>query len=94
MTVLTAVLSGRTPSELAWMDDSVCRQPGQNPDLWYPQTATGANEAKQICAVCPVWSECREYGLREPAGIFGGLNERERRNLIRRRRERPNRPAW
>ena len=39
--------------------------------------------AKRICADCPVQRECLEYALRvrEPFGIWGGLNETERRSL-------------
>jgi len=39
--------------------------------------------AKSICADCPVRRECLDYALRvrEPIGIWGGLNETERRRL-------------
>jgi WhiB family redox-sensing transcriptional regulator len=39
--------------------------------------------AKRICADCPVRRECLEYALRvrEPFGIWGGLNESERRAI-------------
>ena len=39
--------------------------------------------AKHIRAGCPVQRECLEYALRvrEPFGIWGGLNETERRAL-------------
>jgi WhiB family redox-sensing transcriptional regulator len=42
--------------------------------------------AKSICALCPVRIECLEYAvrIREPHGIWGGLNELERRVLISR----------
>jgi len=45
-------------------------------------------KAKSICAVCPVRIECLEYAvrIREPHGIWGGLNEIERRVLIREQR--------
>jgi WhiB family transcriptional regulator, redox-sensing transcriptional regulator len=40
--------------------------------------------AKAICASCPVVTECLDYALtiREPHGIWGGLNEAERRMLV------------
>jgi WhiB family redox-sensing transcriptional regulator len=43
--------------------------------------------AKAICRTCPVLEECREYSLevREGHGIWGGLNEMERRALLRQR---------
>jgi WhiB family redox-sensing transcriptional regulator len=47
-------------------------------------------EAKAICAICPVRPECLDYAVRikEPHGIWGGLNELERRYLIRERERR------
>ena len=41
--------------------------------------------AKAICARCPVRAECLGYALdvRETHGIWGGLNEMERRALLR-----------
>ncbi|HYY07256.1 MAG TPA: WhiB family transcriptional regulator [Actinomycetota bacterium] len=45
--------------------------------------------AKRICAVCPVRRPCLEYALftREAHGVWGGLNETERRAILRRARE-------
>lgn len=42
-------------------------------------------QAKRICAACPVRVECLEYALtmREPYGIWGGLTEIERKARIR-----------
>ena len=46
---------------------------------------TREDEAKAICAECIVRTECLEYALaiREPYGIWGGLNEIERKSLVR-----------
>ena len=40
-------------------------------------------QAKAVCAMCPVRKECLNYALRihEPHGIWGGLNEAERRAI-------------
>lgn len=40
--------------------------------------------AKRICAQCDVRRDCLDYSLdiREPHGIWGGLNESERRTLL------------
>ena len=40
--------------------------------------------AKRICAVCPVRQPCLDYAIkiREPHGIWGGLNEVERKQLL------------
>lgn len=44
-------------------------------------------QAKAICVRCPVRAECLDYALRarEPHGIWGGMNEAERKALIRER---------
>jgi WhiB family redox-sensing transcriptional regulator len=41
--------------------------------------------AKSICAQCGVRSDCLDYAvrIREPHGIWGGLNEIERRSVAR-----------
>ncbi len=71
---------------LAWQSLARCR--GVPADVFYPLTEEDEVEAKQICGVCPVREACLEHAIasREHEGIWGGLTERERRRLIRRRR--------
>jgi WhiB family transcriptional regulator, redox-sensing transcriptional regulator len=40
--------------------------------------------AKAICRTCGVREDCLEYALRirEPHGIWGGMNEAERKQLL------------
>ncbi|MBV2152219.1 WhiB family transcriptional regulator [Kitasatospora sp. SUK 42] len=47
-------------------------------------------QAKQVCARCPVLLECREHALAqpEPYGVWGGLTAAERRVVLARRRRR------
>jgi WhiB family redox-sensing transcriptional regulator len=42
--------------------------------------------AKRICAACPVEQVCLDYalGTRETHGVWGGLNETERRAILKR----------
>ena len=44
-------------------------------------------QARALCRTCPVQQACLEYSLtvQEPHGIWGGLNELERRRLLRKR---------
>ncbi|MEX0753541.1 MAG: WhiB family transcriptional regulator [Actinomycetota bacterium] len=44
-------------------------------------------KAKALCGRCPVREECLEYALRtrEGHGVWGGLNEMERRAVLRQR---------
>ena len=43
--------------------------------------------AKAICATCPVIDRCREHALavHEPYGVWGGLTESERAEILTRR---------
>ncbi len=43
--------------------------------------------ARALCGSCKVRAECLEYALaaQEPHGIWGGMNELERRRLLRKR---------
>jgi WhiB family redox-sensing transcriptional regulator len=45
------------------------------------------DQARALCQACPVQQDCLDYSLavQEPHGIWGGLNELERRRLIRKR---------
>lgn len=50
-------------------------------------TAARYEQAKEICASCPVRVECLNYAIEQPEhyGVFGGMDPEERR-LERRRR--------
>jgi WhiB family transcriptional regulator, redox-sensing transcriptional regulator len=64
---------------------------GADPELFYPPSESddGSLEAKAICAVCPVREPCLDHAInaREKQGVWGGLDERERRRLVRQRRK-------
>jgi len=64
---------------------------GADPELFYPSSESedAALDAKAICAVCPVREPCLEHAItyREKQGVWGGLDERERRRLVRQRRK-------
>jgi WhiB family redox-sensing transcriptional regulator len=70
----------------------------EDPELFFPVGTTGPAEqqiqdAKAVCALCPVQGECLEWALgagsQADFGVWGGLTEEERRSL-RRRRQRSN----
>lgn len=73
----------------SWRQLARCR--GVDPEVFYPVSddEEAADEAKSICALCPVRETCLEYALtaREKEGVWGGLTERERRRILRRRRK-------
>lgn len=80
---------------IGWQFDAACR--GEDSELFFapnhferkPEKDARESKAKAYCAVCPVRVACIEYALRtgESHGIWGGLNEMERRMLIRRRQQ-------
>ncbi len=74
-------------STATWRKRAACR--GIDPEVFYPATDEDADEAKSICAVCPVRQACLEHALafREREGVWGGATERERRRIIRQRRK-------
>ncbi|MFF0484930.1 WhiB family transcriptional regulator [Streptomyces sp. NPDC004435] len=66
------------------MSSSLCRT-GNADELFVAGAAQ--NRAKALCAGCPVRAECLAYALDERVeyGVWGGMTERERRALLRRR---------
>jgi WhiB family redox-sensing transcriptional regulator len=82
--------------EYGWQWRAACR--GEDSGLFFPpgefepkeERVVRERKAKAICATCPVRIECLEYAIRirEPHGIWGGLNELERRVMVN-RTERP-----
>lgn len=67
----------------SWQQQAACRD--ADTALFYPEKGERAAPAKAICAKCPVQAECLEYGLHDRFGIWGGLTEKERRVVIRKR---------
>ena len=75
------------PSAASWRKRAACQ--GIDPEVFYPVSVEDAEEAKVICAVCPVRQACLEHALahREREGVWGGATERERRRILRQRRK-------
>jgi len=77
----------------AWYAKASCR--GPQAAVFFPPTNVERKDerqdreqaAKAICATCPVKGACLDYAIRirEPHGIWGGLNEYERKQLLDRR---------
>ena len=77
---------------LSWRQHAACR--GVDPDIFYPpldeiEAAAVVEEARAVCERCPVRQPCLEFALanRERDGVWGGATERERRRMLRRRRQ-------
>jgi WhiB family redox-sensing transcriptional regulator len=81
----------------AWAAKGACRH--ADPELFFPVAPGGPAltqlaRAKDICAGCPVRTQCLEFALEtgQDFGVWGGASEEERR-LMRRERCRQRRRA-
>lgn len=78
--------------EELWQEKAACR--GPQAAVFFPPSTFERKEdkearevrAKAICATCPVRKACLEFAIKikEPHGIWGGLNEAERKTLLAR----------
>ena len=86
--------TGSVPDTLepppAWSTQALCATPkyaGQH-DLWFPRPSDekSIRAARQICWDCPVIEACSQQAIanREPSGVWGGVDEKERRAILRR----------
>jgi WhiB family redox-sensing transcriptional regulator len=73
-----------------WAAQGACRS--GDPDVLFVQGAE-QNRAKAVCMGCPVRTECLADALdnRVEFGVWGGMTERERRALLKKR---PNVTSW
>lgn len=70
-----------------WRAEAACS--GHDPELFF-SGAVDAKVAQGICKSCPVKLECLQEALDDEImfGVWGGLSERERKALLRRRSSR------
>lgn len=79
---------------MAWNEDwptqASCRE--DHPDALFVQGAA-QQQAKTVCFRCPVRAECLAHALdtQTQFGVWGGMTERERRQLLR---NRPDVTSW
>ena len=81
-------------THMTWNDDwaSQALRRETRPDELFVRGAA-QNRAKQLCAGCPVRTECLAEALDNAIewGVWGGMTERERRAVLRKR---PNVSSW
>lgn len=87
MTILASSLA-LANADYSWRSLAVCR--GTDPDLFFPVGTTGnalvqIARAKDVCFECPVRIECLDYAIatNQDSGIWGGLDEEQRRAIRR-----------
>jgi WhiB family redox-sensing transcriptional regulator len=76
------------PDDMWWLPEAHCI--GEDPDLFFPIGTSDpaldqVEAAKAICGGCPVRADCLEWALVtcQDAGVWGGLDEEERRVIGR-----------
>ena len=79
-------------ADILWQVKAACR--GPHASIFFPPSHFERKDdkeereakAKAICRTCPVREPCLDYALRirEPHGIWGGLNEAERKEVLAR----------
>lgn len=69
-----------------WREDALCRQ--TDPELYFPERGGSTQDAKDVCQICEVRTNCLDYALNtgQNFGVWGGLGEGELRRLRRARR--------
>lgn len=55
-----------------WMELASCK--GQDPEQFFPRSATQSAAARRICSTCPVQVDCMQYAIENDIdfGIWGG----------------------
>lgn len=76
-----------------WQEKAACK--GPHCAVFFPpsylerkdEREARERRAKEICSGCPVQRACLDYAIeiREPHGIWGGMNEVERKQVIAQR---------
>ncbi len=75
------------PAVGEWHGRGLCV--GEDPDVFFPSHGEPGMKAREICAACLVRVDCLKYSTAtDEFGIWGGLDQQERRNLKRKRQRR------
>lgn len=69
-----------------WREYANCK--GIDASVFFLDWGSTTDQAKSICATCPVQVECLEYAVmtNQNYGVWGGLTEPERRKIRHERR--------
>ena len=73
--------------DMTWRSKGACH--GLDAEMFYPENEDHADFALSVCEQCEVRIACLNYALdnREHQGIWGGATARERRRILRQRRQ-------
>jgi WhiB family redox-sensing transcriptional regulator len=74
-----------------WMEQAECaKDKYEDKNMWYPKMGAQADYAIAVCNRCPVQFLCLTFSVQneEWYGVWGGMPEEKRRQLIRAQRMR------
>ena len=76
--MLTMIVEAR--NERNWRNLAACK--GMDPNVFFPAAGDryAAQEAKAVCASCPVSAQCLKEGQTEHTGMWGGISANQRRS--------------
>lgn len=57
--------------------------------VFFTKRGESTQQAKNVCSGCPVKNECQAYSIGMKHGVWGGLSERDRRELRKNKNEAP-----
>ena len=74
-------------ADVAWRSKGACQ--GLDAEIFYPENEDHAEFALSVCEQCAVRIACLDYALdtREQQGVWGGATARDRRKMLRQRRQ-------
>ena len=74
-------------TDTRWMSEGNCAE--KDPAIFFPSDGVGVEKAKRICNGCGFQNQCLEYALinRVEHGAGGGASERQRRRILKARRQ-------
>lgn len=87
MDVIDSSETASKAADTSWQDRSACRDVGIATNVHFSENLREIIVAKQICADCPVLSECLQGALerKEPWGVWGGQSFRNGRIVHQKR---------
>jgi len=74
-------------ADVVWRSKGACQ--GLDAEIFYPENEDHAEFALSVCGQCVVRIACLDYALdtREQQGVWGGATARDRRKILRQRRQ-------
>ena len=69
---------------MSWMERGICQDRDEDAKIFFPDQGNNASQAKKMCARCPVRMKCLEWSIttRQMYGVWGGVAEKKRRQMM------------